>query len=181
MADPVKTYNEETGSVTIQYELQRNDVEKVLRATDEAITKFLTECGMHLEREAKYELENDPRRIDTGLLRNSITFALGGEETAIKSYSADRPRKQWVPGEDGEPGHYERAGEIPTGTYSGHLPADTEKTRTLYVGTNVEYSVYVHEGTKKMTPNRYLKNAFEKNMQQIEQKAIEAFSQISGN
>lgn len=28
-----------------------------------------------------------------------------------------------------------------------------------YVGTNVEYAIYVHEGTRRMAPNRFLKNA----------------------
>ena len=32
-----------------------------------------------------------------------------------------------------------------------------------YVGTNVEYAIYVHEGTRKMAPNRFLKNAVMKN------------------
>ena len=30
---------------------------------------------------------------------------------------------------------------------------------TAYIGTNVEYGIYVHEGTVKMQANRFLKNA----------------------
>ena len=30
---------------------------------------------------------------------------------------------------------------------------------SVYIGTNVEYAIYVHEGTSKMAPNRFLKNA----------------------
>jgi HK97 gp10 family phage protein len=33
----------------------------------------------------------------------------------------------------------------------------------VYIGTNVEYGIYVHEGTVKMEANRFLKNAVEKN------------------
>lgn len=35
----------------------------------------------------------------------------------------------------------------------------SESEKAVYVGTNVEYGIYVHEGTRKMTPNRFLKNA----------------------
>ena len=175
MSEPVKEFNEETGSLRISFKLERDNTDVILRATDERITKFLTEAGMHLEREAKYELENDPRRIDTGLLRNSITFALGGKPTAITEYKADRPPKTGEVGPDGEA---LRAGEIKSGSYQGVAPDDEEGFRSLHIGTNVEYSVYVHEGTRRMTANRFLKNAIEKNMQQLQQKMIEAFSGI---
>lgn len=38
---------------------------------------------------------------------------------------------------------------------------------TLYVGTNVDYAIYVHEGTRRMIPNRFLRNAFVRNEDQI--------------
>ena len=37
---------------------------------------------------------------------------------------------------------------------------------SAYVGTNVEYAIYVHEGTRKMAPNRFLKNAVMKNREE---------------
>ncbi len=46
-----------------------------------------------------------------------------------------------------------------------HQVAPDEKA--VYIGTNVEYAVYVHEGTSRMDPNRFLKNAVEKNTDQI--------------
>ena len=36
-----------------------------------------------------------------------------------------------------------------------------------YIGTNVEYGIYVHEGTRRMAPNRFLKNAIEHNKDEI--------------
>lgn len=45
---------------------------------------------------------------------------------------------------------------------------------SVTVGTNVEYAIYVHEGTRKMAPNAFLKNAFEMNMDQIRQYIIDA-------
>lgn len=32
------------------------------------------------------------------------------------------------------------------------------------VGTNVEYGIYVHEGTRRMQPNRFLRNAIEEHV-----------------
>ena len=38
---------------------------------------------------------------------------------------------------------------------------------SVVVGTNVNYAIYVHEGTRRMTPNRFLRNAMERNEDQI--------------
>lgn len=83
------------------------------QATAEAVARALEAVGIQAEGYAKLELENNPRRIDTGNLRNSITHTVNGNEA--------------------------------------------------YIGTNVEYGIYVHEGTVKMKPNRFLKNAVQKN------------------
>lgn len=109
------------------------------------IPQILESIGLHLEGEAKDELENSPRRVDTGNLRNSITHVVDTGENAV------------------------------------------------YIGTDVEYALYVHEGTGKfaaegggrrdpwwyqdengkwhytegMAPNRFLKNAIERNESQI--------------
>lgn len=84
-----------------------------------AIERALTAVGLQAETHAKLELENDPRRIDTGNLRNSIS--------------------------------------------------NTVKDDAAYIGTNVEYAPYVHEGTRRMAPNRFLRNAVEKNVEEYKQ------------
>lgn len=89
-----------------------NEVAKSLDAALEAV-------GIHIEGEAKEELENTPRRIDTGNLRNSINYKVVPSESAV------------------------------------------------YIGTNVEYAIYVHEGTSRMAPNRFLKNAADRNKDQV--------------
>lgn len=99
---------------------------EAIDAKNAAILRFLTEAGLHLEGEAKEELENTPRRVDTGNLKNSIANQVVQDEDAV------------------------------------------------YVGTNVEYAVYVHEGTVRMAPNRFLKNAFERNAGQLKDKMKEA-------
>ena len=111
--------------MAIEFEMESN-VKEVQSAKDRAIEKFLTEAGLHLAGESQRELENNPRRIDTGNLRNSITSQVETAERAV---------------------------------YVGT------------VGTNVEYGIYVHEGTMYMAANRFLKNAFERNESQIQAKA----------
>lgn len=93
---------------------------EVLAALKAATEKALTEVGMFVEGQAKLEIESDPRRVDTGNLRNSITNAVDtGDET-------------------------------------------------VSIGTNVEYGIYVHEGTRRLKPaNRFLRNAVQNNAGQI--------------
>ena len=74
-------------------------------------------AGIKAEGYAKLELENPPRRIDTGRLRDSITHTT-----------------------ENKPGEH-----------------------TAFIGTNVEYGPYVFYGTTRMAPNRFLKNAIERN------------------
>lgn len=121
-----------------------------IAAVEAAAETALDAAGMQAATLAARELQKTPSRIDTGLLRNSITWAVGGKPAAISSYSADRPSKT--------------TGKMPpSGSYGGAAPADTDKTRSVYVGTNVEYAIYVHEGTKRMAPNHFLKNGISKN------------------
>lgn len=108
-------------------ELTITDYSKeVLQAEHAAVERFLNEAGLHLAGQSQLELENDPRRIDTGNLRNSISYEVDGMD--------------------------------------------------VYVGTNVEYGFYVHEGTQKMAPNRFLRNAFDRNEEQVQRKLKEALT-----
>lgn len=117
--------------------------DEVKNAMAEAMTRALEAAGLEAEGDAKIELESDPRRVDTGRLRNSITHQVG----------------------------------------------DDEEGKAAYIGTNVEYALWVHEGTgiyaaegggrqtpwvyedekgqthftRGMKPNRFLRNAIEKN------------------
>ena len=115
--------------------IKTDNTEAVKEALAEALEKGLEEIGIQAEKYAKLNLEKNPRRINTGLLRNSITHVVETDEKAV------------------------------------------------YVGTNVEYAPYVHEGTgiyadggrktpwsykddeghwhttHGMKPNRFLKNA----------------------
>jgi HK97 gp10 family phage protein len=88
--------------------------ELFINAKSKAIERALEAVGLQAEGYAKLELENTPRRVDTGRLRASISH--------------------------------------------------TAKRETAYIGTNVEYAIYVHEGTMKMEKNQFLRNAVEKHI-----------------
>ena len=96
--------------------ITKDNTGAIKRQLEENLTRALEAIGLQAEGYAKLELENNPRRIDTGNLRNSITHAVAEDEQAV------------------------------------------------YIGSAVSYAAYVHEGTSRMEPNRYLKNAVEKNM-----------------
>lgn len=158
----------------IGFELKVDNSDKVKEEFNEATLRVLEAIGIHVEGEAKEELENDPRRIDTGLLRNSITYALSGESPKITSYHGDNPSK------------YGTEKMTPIGYYNGTAPDDTEDKKAVYIGTNVEYAAYVHEGTggffglfKKMKPNRFLKNAIARNKQQLKKFAKEEYGKLN--
>lgn len=131
-----------------------------LRALEEVKERALEAVGIQAEGHAKVELSNSPKRIDTGLLRNSITHAVSGKPAAISQYTGKDTHtaesasavKRGLVGKPAPPPH--------EGSYSGQAPDDAQKA--VYIGTNVEYATYVHDGTKKMKPNRFIKNAVTK-------------------
>lgn len=86
-------------------------------ATAEAIERALEAIGLEAEANAK-RIATEKEVVDTGLLRNSITHAIGGKEAAISSYKDDKG--------DGK------------GFYSGVAPE--RKVPTVYIGSNVEYA-----------------------------------------
>ncbi len=113
----------------------------------------LNAAGIQAASAARDELQATPKRIDTGLLRNSITHAMDGEEAAIRGYSADNASK--YNGKTPDPG-----------VYTGKAPQE-EKGVAVYIGTNVNYAIYVHEGTDELEANRFIKKAVENNKEEL--------------
>ena len=107
----------------------RDNTEEVLKAMKAAIRRGNEAIGLAAERHAKKKI-TEAKAVDTGRLRNSITYALAGEETHIKSYKADKG------GKDRE-----------TYTYDG--TADGKKGSGVYIGTNVEYAPGIELGTHR--------------------------------
>lgn len=129
-----------------------DNTDKFINAMNDAIPSIMAGIGVHLEGEAKDELENSPRRVDTGRLKGSIVFATSS--THSDGTGATNKSRYWP--------H-----KVPAADPKDWLPKETPEEKTLYVGTNVKYAPYVYFGTVRMTPNRFLKNAFERNKGQI--------------
>lgn len=119
--------------MSVSFEVSSN-LYVALRASDEALQKAARMIGGSVEGHAKSLCP-----YDTGLLRNSITFAIGGEAPAITSYTADNPKPD----------------RKSSGEYSGTAPADKEGEVTVYIGTNVEYAPYLELGHRQQ-PGRFV-------------------------
>ena len=113
----------------------KDNTDEFLDALEKAIDNGLTAIGMTAEGHAKRKITDYPA-VDTGRLRNSITFALSGEKANTPTYT-DSTKKMY--------------------TYNGAAPDDKEKA--VYIGTNVEYGPYVELGTSKMPARPFLKPA----------------------
>ena len=105
----------------------------VLSELEDRVEIGLEECGVEGELYAAAALEGSPRRVDTGLLKNSITHALAGQAPAKGTYASDDGSK--------------------TGSYEGSAPGGG---KSVYIGTNVDYAGYVHDGTRKMAANPFI-------------------------
>ena len=136
----------------------RREVEK---ATEKAMQKAARMIGGTV---AGHASEAAP--VDTGLLKNSITFAIGGEPPEITDYQSDNPDKN---------------GEYTEGHYEGTAPEDDEHQLTVYVGTNVEYAPYQELGAPgaNIDPRPYLRPAFENFTTEIEQILEKCFKEIN--
>ena len=113
-----KTTKYTTESVTLKI---TDYSDEILEELSEAIERGLEAIG---EEAVGYAAGDCP--VDTGLLRNSLTYALDGGTTKIGTYKANR------------------GGEA--GSYSGSFPKN-DNGRTLFVGTNVSYARAVETNT----------------------------------
>lgn len=134
--------------------IEDDRTKEIIETTHEAILAGLDAAGMQAASIAKVELQKNPSRIDTGLLRNSITWAVSGRPAADGGYEASNASRY--------------TGKAPEGgQYSGVAPDEGEDKPYVMIGTNVEYAIYVHEGTERMAPNRFLKKSIDENKAEL--------------
>lgn len=107
--------------------------------------------------------------VDTGLLRNSITYALNGKMPAIAEYQNDSGKRA---GKNGKPIQPE------SGHYQGTAPTDTENT--VYIGTNVQYAPYQELGAPNanVPPSPFLRPAVESHEREIEEIMTKALKNV---
>lgn len=153
-----------------EYTIQilEDHTDEVLNATDEGIERALEAIGIQVENYAKMKCP-----VDTGLLRNSITHAVGGKSPETTTYSSNNTHasteKTKKAGTAGNP-----VNPTKTGSYSGTAPNE----KAVFVGSNVEYAAYVEVGTQKTDPQPYLKPAFMDHVDELKHIAEDA---LSGN
>ena len=120
--------------------------EEIANEIKSALLRGLETCGLVAEGYAKKlapvgtpESTGIPGYIG-GLLRGSITHALSGKQPAISTYQDNAGTRR--------------------GSYSGTAPEESGANKSaVYIGTNVEYSIYVELGTIKMDAQPFLKPA----------------------
>ena len=112
----------------------KDNTKEVLEALEKAKIRGLTAIGMEAEGFAK---EDPNMPVDTGLARNSITFALAGEEAHTKEYKADKGEEK--------------------GSYSGK--DEGKKGEAVYLGSNVEYFPMIENGSRTINARHILRNA----------------------
>lgn len=92
---------------------------------------------------AKYpSLSGRGTPVDTGYLRNSMAYAVGGGKPMTETGSSyhDDARKQH-------------------GSYDGQAPKDSEGRTTIYVGSNVVYARRIEEGGRGYGGQHMCRNA----------------------
>ena len=138
--------------MSFTFRIEDDNTDKIIEKTHEAILEGLDAAGVQAVSIATVEIQKDPQRVDTGLLKNSIAHAVVGRSAEPSAYSADGPDKDGI---------------VRTGSYSGTAPDEGPDKPYVMIGTNVEYAIYVHEGTARMTANRFLKNAMDENKSEL--------------
>lgn len=143
----------------------------VMAATDEQIIKALIAIGAMVESHAKLPVDSGGNMpVDTGRLKNSITFALAGQPANTSAYRADFTRYKTKTGKTAI-----RTKKVKSWTYKGKAPADPGgKPRSVYVGSNVEYAEIVENGTSGRAGKHYLRNAVVNHMEEYKNLAERA-------
>lgn len=140
-----------------EFDFKLIDNSAIVKAAAKAqIEAALEAVGIQAEGDAKLLCP-----VDTGLLRNSITHAVGGSSPAISSYSGKD-----VHGTNPNTTKNGTAGKPASGPHSGNYSGTMGKKgdNTVYVGTNVEYAETVEMGSSSQTAQPFLKPAINAGM-----------------
>lgn len=125
-----------------------SNVDEVRKALPEVLEKALTEIGIEAEAHAK-EIITEKGAVDTGLLRNSIAYAVGGKTPTTGAYKNTTKKAHTYKADKGDG----------KGSYNGNAPKKEQPC--VYLGTNVEYAPYIELGARGKPPRAFLKPATE--------------------
>ena len=112
----------------------KDNSKQILSDLEKGKRNALTAIGSTAETHTKDNITDDGL-VDTGRLRNSITYATG-DYSGIGTYT-DKNKK----------------------SYSDATARNTPKDDEVGIGTNVEYAAYTELGTQHITAHHYLKRA----------------------
>ena len=129
---------------------------EVLAALEKGKRNALTAIGATAETHTKENITAD-KLVDTGRLRNSITYATG-DYSGIGTYTDNKKKK-----------------------YSDAKARNTPKDDEVAIGTNVEYAAYTELGTEKITAHHYLKRAVTEHQDEYKELAVEAIKKAINN
>ena len=112
----------------------------VRRAMETAEDRILEALGIQAQSHTIANI-TQAGRVDTGLMRNSIAYAVSGQQPSLgaygnsgkqqRTYKADKPDKDGV---------------VRKGAYTGHAPKSEGGHKAVYIGSNVEYFAYQELG-----------------------------------
>lgn len=129
---------------------------EVLAAMEKGKRNALTAIGATAETHTKKNIKADGL-VDTGRLRNSITFATG-DYSGIGTYSDNEGNR-----------------------YGDAKARNTPKDDEVAIGTNVEYAAYTELGTQHITAHHYLKRAVTEHQDEYKELAVEAIKKAINN
>ena len=129
---------------------------EILSALEKGKRNALTAIGATAETHAKDNITADDL-IDTGRLRNSITYATG-DYLGIGTYTDKKKKK-----------------------YTDAKARNTPKDDEVAIGTNVEYAAYTELGTEKITAHHYLKRAVTEHKDEYKKLTVQAIKKAINN
>ena len=134
----------------------KDNSKQILSALEKGKHNALTAIRSSAETHTKENITADDL-IDTGRLRNSITYATG-DYSGIGTYTDNNKKK-----------------------YSDAKARNTPKNDEVAIGTNVEYAAYTELGTEKIAAHHYLKRAVTEHKDEYKKLAVEAIKTAINN
>ena len=134
----------------------KDNSQRILTAMERGKRKALTAIGATAETHAKENITAD-KLIDTGRLRNSITYATG-DYLGSGTYSDNNGN-----------------------TYSDATARNTPKNDEVAIGSNVEYAAYTELGTQHITAHHYLKRAVTEHKDEYKNLTVQAVRKAINN
>ena len=134
----------------------KDNSQQILSAMEKGKRNALTAIGATAETHTKENITAD-KLVDTGRLRNSITYATG-DYSGIGTYT-DNNKK----------------------SYSDATARNTPNDDEVGIGTNVEYAAYTELGTQHIAAHHYLKRAVTEHKDEYKKLTAQAIQSAINN